>query len=82
MEKQITLREANHHLSRYIKAVQSGVEVLITKRGIPVARLVPVAREQALSEEQRLARERTRARMEEGISLGGEDFDRDASHAR
>ncbi len=82
MRKQITLREANQHLSRYIKAVESGGEVLITRRGVPVARLVPVAREKSLSVEQRLARERARARMAEGFSLGGDVFDRDAAHAR
>lgn len=34
--------DARNHLSRLIAESQSGAEVVITKRGAPVARLVPV----------------------------------------
>jgi prevent-host-death family protein len=34
--------EARNNLSRLIASVESGAEVTITKRGVPVARLVPI----------------------------------------
>jgi prevent-host-death family protein len=36
----VAIRKLKAHLSRYIDAVQRGDEVVITKRGRPVARLV------------------------------------------
>ena len=82
MEQQITLREANQHLSRYIDAVQRGEEVVITKRGVPVARLMPVEQTKSLTPAQEQARARSRERMTRGYPLGGEPFDRDAAHER
>ena len=38
---QLNISEAKNRLSRLIKAVQAGEEVVITNRGVPVARLVP-----------------------------------------
>lgn len=39
MRYTIGLREANHHLAKHVKAVEEGHEVIITRRGQPVARL-------------------------------------------
>ena len=39
MRYTVGLREANHHLAKHIKAVEEGHEVIITRRGQPVARL-------------------------------------------
>ena len=82
MEQQISLREANQHLSRYVKAVEKGAKILITHRGTPVARLVPVAKKRKLSPEQQDAFKRTVARMKRGYSLGGELPSRDELHER
>ena len=60
-KQQISLREANQHLSRYVAQVEKGSEILITRRGIPVARLTGVARQQRVSREQRQALARLRA---------------------
>jgi prevent-host-death family protein len=38
------------HLSDYLNQVKSGMEVLITDRGKPVARLVPISRAKATGE--------------------------------
>ena len=38
---QLNISEAKNRLSRLIKAVQAGEEVVIANRGDPVARLVP-----------------------------------------
>ena len=39
MKQLITIREANQHLSRYVDDVQDGAEIIITRRGLPVAKL-------------------------------------------
>jgi prevent-host-death family protein len=39
MRYTIGLREANQQLSRYVRAAEEGHEVIITRRGRPVARL-------------------------------------------
>jgi prevent-host-death family protein len=82
MTQYASLREVNQNLSHYVKLVEKGEEVIITRRGQPVARLAAVETANKLSEEQRLARERTQHRMQRGYSLGGGQFDRNASHER
>lgn len=58
MKQQISLREANQHLSRYIEAVEQGDEIVITKRGRPVAKLVKVVEKRELTQEQAKALQR------------------------
>lgn len=82
MRHQISLREANQHLSRYIRSVEKGEEWVITRRGKPVARLVPVSSERKLSAEQLAALERSRERMRRGYDLGGRMPSRDELHER
>jgi prevent-host-death family protein len=82
VKQQVSLREANQHLSRYIEAVERGDEVIITRRGRPVAKLVPIAEKRRLTAEQQAAWERTLARMEQGFSLSGEKFERDSCYER
>lgn len=61
MEQHISLREANQHFSRYIEAVQKGQQIVITRRGVPVAKLVGVSATRELSPEQEEARAQPRA---------------------
>lgn len=82
MEQHISLREANQHFSKYVKAVEAGEEIIITRRGEPVVRLTSVPKVRSLSAAQQAAWERTRQRMGEGYSLGGNSVDRDALHER
>ena len=49
----IGIREARINLSRLIRDVRSGMEIVITDRGTPVARLVP-AESQSLTLEERI----------------------------
>jgi len=42
MNKVIDIHEARRHLSRILKDVAEGAEVVIARAGIPVARLVPI----------------------------------------
>ena len=79
----ITLREANQGFAEMIRAVESGQEFVITRRGEPVARVVPVSHRRVLTPPQEAALERTRARMAHGYrSDSPEAFDRDALHDR
>ena len=38
----VGIRDAKMHLSKYIKMVQQGVEVIITDRGRPVGKIIPI----------------------------------------
>ncbi len=40
-ERTVSVAEAKSHLSELIAAVEAGDEVVITKRGVPVATIVP-----------------------------------------
>ena len=82
MEVRINLREANQHLSRYVRAVEAGDVVVITRRGQPIARLVAEPTTRQLTEEQCAARQRTRERTAVGYLLGGERLDRESLHER
>jgi prevent-host-death family protein len=60
-KQQVSLREANQHLSRYVAQVEKGGEVLITRRGKPVARLTGISERTRVSREQRRALTRLKA---------------------
>lgn len=47
----VGIREARLRLGKMLKAVQEGVEWVITDRGRPIAKLVPIAREDLKLEE-------------------------------
>lgn len=49
----VTAREANQQFSKLLQRAEAGEEVLITKRGRPVARLVPVCDGRAEVERER-----------------------------
>ncbi len=48
--KTAPVSELKAHLSEYLNQVKAGMEVLITDRGKPVARLVPIPRSKNLKE--------------------------------
>ncbi len=78
----VSLREANQYLSQYIRAVEQGEDIIITRRGRPVAKLTAVESKRQLTDEQQAALERLGRRMQEGHALGGERFNRDIAHER
>jgi prevent-host-death family protein len=43
LAKEVSVHEAKIHLSRLLRRVESGEEIVISRRGKPVAKLVPVA---------------------------------------
>jgi prevent-host-death family protein len=82
MQEIVSIRDANQHLSRYLEQVEQGAEIIITRRGKPIARVVPIQRGRRLSDAQRAARERLRERMDRGYALGGARVDRETLHER
>lgn len=82
MSKTVTLRDANQNFARYVREVQAGEEIVITRRGEPVAKLSPVSRKRVLTPEQQAARRRALARMKKGWPLGIEKLDRDSLYDR
>jgi prevent-host-death family protein len=70
MMKTVSARDANQSFSKLLADVESGEEVVITKHGLPVARLIPLyaplrgpARAKAFR--------RMMALMRKGLPLGG-----------
>ncbi len=80
MQHRASLREMNHQLSRWVELVEQGQEVVITRRGKPIARMVPIEEKGRLSAEQEAALERSLSRMRRGYSLGGRVPSKDELH--
>ncbi len=61
----ITAREANQQFSRILNAVADGQEFVVTRNGVPVARISPERTDgrRQLSEAQRRILERSRSRL-------------------
>ena len=81
--KTVSAREANQGFSELLAQVERGQEVLITKRGTPVAVLSPY-RPPAMTPERRAAIARAIELMEKGLAWGdaGPPFTRDEMHER
>jgi len=76
----MTAREANQRFARLLSSVEDGEQVVITKRGRPVAVVSPYRPD--LSEERKAAIERMIASMDEPVELGApfRTFTRDEMH--
>ena len=81
--KTVSAREANQGFSELLAKVERGEEVLITKRGMPVAVLSPY-RPPAMTPERRAAVARAIELMTKGLPWGdaGPPFARDEMHER
>jgi prevent-host-death family protein len=78
----VSAREANQGFSKLLQSVVDGEEVVITRRGKPVARLAPVEPAAASSERQAEI-DRILARLREGADFGpGVTWTRDELHER
>jgi prevent-host-death family protein len=79
VQKSVSAREANQQFSRLLRDVEAGAEILVTRRGQPVARIVPArsSRERRLTPEQEAAHARSMERLRKGWDLGGGKFSRD-----
>lgn len=82
MQQIINLREINQNLSKYIRSLESGDDIVITKHGKPVARLVSFTEASPLSSDQKDALKRLRGHLKNGFYLGGKGVDRDSLYER
>jgi prevent-host-death family protein len=82
MKQLVSLREFNHHLSQHIDSVEKGNEIIITRRGKPIAMMTPLKKVVQLTRQQQKARKSLFSIMEKGLSLKGELFSRDSLHER
>ena len=82
MQQIINLREANQNLSKYIHALQSEDEIVITRHGKAVAKLIPIREEKILNSAQQEALKRLLNRTEDGYHLGGERINRSELYER
>jgi len=83
MRQLVSIREVNQHFSKFIHATEAGHEVIITRRGTPVACLIPYSSpSRKLNKKKAAARQRTLARMKKGYHLGGTRLTRDELHER
>ena len=82
MQQLINIREVNQHLSEYIRSLEVGNEIVITKHGKAVAKLVPVVDVRTLNTKQQEALRRLRGQLQGGCQLGGKGIDRDALYER
>ena len=65
-----------------IIAIRRGEEIIITRRGKPVAKIVRIAQSQRLTAAQKAVHERMLARMRKGYHLGGRVPSRERLHER
>ena len=80
--KRVSAREANQRFAQVLSSVEAGEQVVVTKRGKPVAVISPYRAE--LSEERKAAIEHLIAVMDEPVELGApfRTFTRDEMHER
>ena len=79
--KTVSAREANQHFSRLLRAAAEGEEVVITRRGKPVAKMVAVAGPKVDAKRQ-AAHKRLMKLLRKGYNLGGLRIDREELYDR
>lgn len=82
MKQLVSLREVNHNLAHYIHSVEKGNEVIITRRGTPIAVMSPLKKVTQLTRQQQKSRKALFSMMEKGLSLKGKTFSRETLHER
>ena len=81
--KTVSARQANHEFSNLLSRVERGEEIVITKRGKPVATLLPY-RLPIMTTERQQAIQHAIDVMKKGLSWGDAlaHFERDEMHKR
>ncbi len=82
MQQMINLREANQNLSKYIRSLHEGDEIVITKHGKAVAKLISITETKELSDDQHKALQRLLNLGSKGYHLGGKSINRDELYER
>jgi len=79
--KTVSARDANQAFSKLLAAAAAGEEIVITRRGKPVARLGPFSDEAEIRAQKRAA-DRTVKRLRRGVHFGGLRATREDMHER
>lgn len=79
--KTMSARAANQAFSRLLAEAAAGEEIIITRRGVPVAKIGPVSSGDA-SRERAAAVRRMKRRMKKGVHLGGIKVPREEIYQR
>jgi prevent-host-death family protein len=79
--RSVSAREANQQFARILGEAANGEEIVITRRGKPVAVLAPYRRP-PLTSEQKAAIEEVVQMMRRGLVHDGRRFTRDEMHER
>ena len=82
MQHLISLREMNQNFSHYIKSIEIGDEIIITRYGKSIARIISIPSQRTLTPKQQEARTRLLAMMKKGLPLGIGKLNRDELHER
>ncbi len=77
----VTLRELNQHVSRYLKAVEDGEALVVTKRGKRIARIVPET-DAVEARRNDPAYQALCEVLDRPLPLGGRDWTREDLHER
>ena len=80
MPDTITAREANHHFARVLRDVEAGKEFVVTRNGVPVARIMPEKTadgRRRLTAEQQQALADSLGALRRGWPLGIDRIDRE-----
>ena len=80
--RSVSLMTANKNFSKLIKQVERGEKFVITRRGLPVAKLMPYQLDKKADPDWVCAYERMMAHMDEGVSLAGLRVKRDEFYDR
>ncbi len=67
----VSLMTVSQEFSKLIREVERGEELVITRRGVPIARLLPHQGDRTVDPAWTAAYQRMMARLEKGASLGG-----------
>ncbi len=78
----VSLMTANQNFSKLIKKVERGEKFVITRRGLPIAKLTPHGLDKTDDPDWVSAYERMIAHMDEGVSLKGLKVKRDELYDR
>ena len=78
----VSLMTANQEFSKLIREVERGEELVIARRGVPIAMLVPHRGDRTVDPVWTAAYQRMMARLQEGASLGGLKIRRDDLYDR
>lgn len=82
MSLQVAISELDHHLAEYLKKVEKGGEIIITRRGKPIVKIISATQENSFTHGQEAAWHRTMNRLKKGCDLKVQKFNRDELYDR